>query len=405
MKTLRKISLIFVLFFIYAYIISIDNIPQTIVVFKGEPINISTLWGVEIKRQNNSIETSTDLSQNTFENIGNETLEVSIFDKIKVKTIDVNVMDEIEVIPVGEIVGVKLYTSGVLVVGTSSIDSIDGKKYKPFENTGIKEGDSIIAINEKIINSTEELINEINKSNGEKIGVTYISNDQEQKCEITPVKDREEKYRIGLWVRDSAAGVGTVTFYNQQNNIFVALGHAITDIDTGNIIKTASGEIDDVNIVSIVKGLKEEPGKIQGTIKNNKIIGSIYKNTKYGIYGIVKNIDNLSIDYSKKMKVATRQEIQTGEANILCGIDGQIKEYKVEIQKIYLNNNYDNKCMILKVTDNELIEKTGGIVQGMSGSPIIQNGKFIGAITHVFINDPTIGYGIFADKMVKECIE
>ena len=406
MKAIKKFSLIFVLFFLYAYIVSIDSIPKDIIIFKGEPINISTLWGIDIKRQDGSIEASSNITSDTFENVGNETLEVSIFDKIKVKTIDVNVMEEAEVIPVGEVVGVKLYTSGVLVVGTSSIEGKDGNIYKPFENSGIKEGDSIISINQNIVSSTDELMEEINKSKGDKIQITYITSDeQEKKCEVSPAKDKDENYKLGLWVRDSAAGVGTLTFYNQQNNTFVALGHPITDIDTGDIINTSSGEIDDVNIVSIVKGVKEEPGRIQGTIRNNKIIGNIYKNTKYGIYGTVKNPENLTIDYSKKMKVASRQEIKTGEATILCSLDGEIKEYKIEIQKIYLNNNYDNKCMILKVTDDELIQKTGGIIQGMSGSPIIQNGKFVGAVTHVFVNDPTIGYGIFGDKMIKENVE
>ena len=401
MKTLKKVSLVFVLFFIYFYIVSIDSIPQKIIIFKGEPINISTLWGVDIRRTNDTIETYTDLNSNTFDKVGNEKLEVSIFDKIKVKTIDVNILEETEVIPVGEIVGIKLYTSGVLVVGTSVIETKQGEKIKPFENTEIKEGDSIIKVNQKIINSTEDLINSINESNGQKIKITYISKEEEKVCEIIPVKDTENEYKIGLWVRDSAAGVGTVTFYNEESQSFSALGHAITDIDTGEIINTSSGEIDDVNIVAIIKGEKEEPGKIQGTIKSNKIIGSIYKNTPYGIYGKVKNISNLSLDYSKKMKVASRQEIDIGPAIVLSGIDGEIKEYKIEIQKIYLNNNYDNKSMIIKVVDDNLIEKTGGIVQGMSGSPIIQNNKFIGAITHVFVKDPTTGYAVFADKMIK----
>ena len=402
MKTLKKISLLFVLFFIYFYIVSIDSIPPKIVIFKGEPINISTLWGVNIKREDDSIETSTSLATNTFDKVGNETLEVSIFDKIKVKTIDVNVLEEVEVIPIGEIVGIKLYTNGVLVVGTSAIENENEEKLKPFETTEIKEGDSITKVNETVINSTEDLVKAINGSNGEKIQITYISNEQEKTCEITPVKDKENKYKIGLWVRNSAAGVGTVTFYNEENESFAGLGHAITDIDTGDIINTSSGEIDAASIVSVVKGKKEEPGRIQGIIRNEKIIGSIYKNTKYGIYGKVKNIDNLEIDYSKKMRVTSRQEIEIGEATILCGIDGKVKEYKIDIQKLFLNNNYDNKCMIIKIIDEELIQKSGGIVQGMSGSPIIQNGKFIGAITHVFVNDPTIGYGVFADKMIQE---
>ena len=352
MKTLRKISLLFILIFLYTFILSRNYAPETIAV-KGEEIKIS----------------------------------------------------DIQVIPVGEIVGIKLYTNGVLVVGTSAIQTTDGKMHKPFENTPIKEGDSIIAVNGNIINSTSELINLINTCNGQEIQIKYRTENEEKECGITPIKDKQGKYKIGLWVRDSAAGVGTVTFYNESTQSFAALGHAITDIDTGDIIQTSSGEIDGVNIVSIVKGITEEPGKIQGAIQGSNTIGNIYKNTEYGIYGIIKNISNLEIDYSNKMNVATRQEIVIGDANILSNVDGELKEYKIQIEKIYYNNNYDNKSMLIKVTDEELINKTGGIIQGMSGAPIIQNGKFCGAVTHVFVNNPTIGYAVFADKMVEQLAE
>ena len=352
MKTLKKISLLFVLVFLYVFVLSRNFIPETIAV-KGEEIKIS----------------------------------------------------DIQVIPVGEVVGIKLYTSGVLVVGTSAIQGMDGIMHKPFETTQIKEGDSIIAIDGNIINNTSQLINAINSSNGNKIEITYISEQEERKCELQPVKNQHGEYKIGLWVRDSAAGVGTVTFYNETTQSFAALGHAITDIDTGDIIQTSSGEIDNVNIVSIVKGLSDEPGKIQGAIRSNSAIGNIYKNTQYGIYGVIKETSNLKIDYSNKMNVATRQEITLGDATILSDIDGECKGYNIEIQKIYYNNNYDNKSMLIKVTDEELLNKTGGIIQGMSGSPIIQNGKFCGAITHVLVNDPTIGYAVFADKMLQELSE
>lgn len=349
MKTLKKITFLFLLIFLYIFVLSRSYLPETIAV-KGEEIKIS----------------------------------------------------DIQVIPVGEVVGIKLYTSGVLVVGTSGIESEDGQTYKPYENTEIQEGDSIISINDNIVNNTEELIDAINMYDGEKIKVTFVRNDEEKTCEITPVKDKVGKYKIGLWVRDSAAGVGTVTFYSEETQSFAALGHAITDIDTGDIIQTSSGEIDSVNILSIVKGQEQQPGKIQGTMKQNSVIGNIYKNTQYGIYGIIKNPTNMNIDYSRKMYVASRQEISLGEATILSNIDGQLKEYKIEIQKTYLNNNYDNKSMVIKVTDEELLNKTGGIVQGMSGSPIIQNGKLCGAITHVFVRNPTIGYAVFADRMISE---
>lgn len=349
MKTLKKIILLFILTFVYIAVSARGYLPQTIAV-KGEEIKIS----------------------------------------------------EMQVIPVGEIVGIKLYTSGILVVGTSEILSNDGKIYKPFENTEIREGDSIIAINDNIVNNTEELINAINIYNGKALKIKYRRKDEEKTCEIMPVKDKEGKYKIGLWVRDSAAGVGTVTFYNEQTQSFAALGHGITDIDTGDIVESTSGEIDNANIISIVKGQEDKPGKVQGKIKQNSMIGNIYKNTPFGIYGIIKNFKNINISNSKEIYVAERQEIKLGEATLLSDIDGQIKEYKIEIQKTYLNNNYDNKSMVIKVIDEELLNKTGGIIQGMSGSPIIQNNKFIGAVTHVFVRNPSIGYAVFADKMISE---
>ncbi len=349
MKTLKKILFLFILIFLYMFVLTRGYYPETIAV-KGEEVKIS----------------------------------------------------DIQVIPLGEVAGIKLYTSGVLVVGTSSIEGADGQEYKPYENVDIQEGDAITSINNLIINNTEELIDAINLYEGQQISVKYVRNNQEKECKITPVKDKQGTYKIGLWVRDSAAGVGTITFYSEDTQTFAALGHAITDIDTGDIIQTSSGEIDNVQIVSLIKGKEEQPGKIQGTIKQNSIIGSIYKNTPYGIYGIIKNQENINIDNSKKMYVATRQEINLGEAKILSNIDGQLKEYKIEIQRTYLNNNYDNKSMVIKVVDDELLNKTGGIIQGMSGSPIIQNGKFIGAITHVFVKDPSIGYAVFADKMISE---
>ena len=181
MKTLRNLSLLFVLFLMYTYIISIDCIPKTISIFKGEQIKISTLWGIKIVKQETSVEASTPLSTNTFENTGNETLTVSLFDKIPLRTIDVNVMEEVEVIPIGEVVGVKLYTSGVLVVGTSGIEGMNGDIYKPFENSQIEEGDAIISINNNLINNTDELIKQVNESDGKEIEITYIKNKKNAK--------------------------------------------------------------------------------------------------------------------------------------------------------------------------------------------------------------------------------
>lgn len=401
MKHLKRGILLFVLFFIFIYVVSIDNIPQTIEIFQGEEINIPTLWGVKISNETKSIETSSTLYSSTFDEIGEEKLEVSLFDKIRLKTINVNVIEDVDVIPVGTIVGIKLYTNGVMVVGMSSIEGEDGNIYKPYQELEIQEGDFITHINGIEITSTNKLIEEINNSSGQEIELTFNHKEETKTVNIRPVKNKDKKYKLGLWVRDSAAGVGTVTFYNDDTKCFAALGHAITDIDTGEILSTSSGEIDTSRILSIVKGQKDEPGRIEGTINSKTPIGNIYNNTKFGIFGVIKNAENIQLDFNKKMKVASRNEIKLGEATCLSGIDGEIKEYKLEITKIYPNNNYDNKSMFINITDENLLEKTGGIVQGMSGTPIIQNGKFVGAITHVLVNNPTVGYAVFGDLMLK----
>lgn len=201
-------------------------------------------------------------------------------------------------------------------------------------------------------------------------------------------------------------GVGTVTFYDSSTKTFGALGHGITDIDTDELINIESGEFVTTKVLNITKGEVGNPGRVQGTIENQKNIGSIYKNTKFGIYGKVDNISTLNIDASKEMDVALREEIKEGRATILCSLDGTLpKEYEIEIEKIYTENNYDNKSMKIKVTDEELLNKTGGIIQGMSGSPVIQNGKFIGAVTHVLVNNPQEGYAVFGDIMIKQVRE
>ena len=196
------------------------------------------------------------------------------------------------------------------------------------------------------------------------INIKYVHEQKTLECSIKPVETAQKEYKLGLWVRDSAAGVGTVTFYDPDSKSFGALGHGITDIDTEQLIDIASGEFVTTKILNIVKGESGNPGRIQGTVDNQKNIGVIYKNTKFGIYGKVDNASSLNIDMSKKMDLALRDEIKTGKATIMCSLEnGKINEYEIEIEKIFKDNNYDNKSMLIKVTDKELLEKTGGIIQ------------------------------------------
>lgn len=385
-KLIKKLLLVFFLLIIYSYTLVITNLPEELVVFEGETIFMKTLLGLNIKLNDETIETSSNSSQSLTKQAGKSTLEVSLFDSINIKNVNVDVLPKTTVIPVGNIAGVKLYTNGVLVVGMSEIEGYDNKKYKPYENKGIKEGDTIVKIDEKLINSTEDLIKTVNNSQGRDIKVQYIHQEETKECSISPVKTSNSQYKLGLWVRDSAAGVGTVSFYEPTSKTFGALGHGITDIDTNELINIASGEFVTTRILNITKGESGNPGKIQGTVENQTNIGKIYKNSKFGIYGKVDNISSLNIDTSKEMEVALREEIKTGKATILCSLDNQQpQEYEIEIDKINKENNYDNKSMQIKITDQKLLEKTGGIIQGMSGSPVIQNGKFVGAVTHVFV--------------------
>ncbi len=406
-NTLKKILLVFFLIIIYSYTLLITNLPDEVVVFEGEKISLKTLLGIDIKtKRENTIEALSNNNKALTNTAGKAKLEVSLFERFNLKNVKVDILPRTKVIPVGNIAGVKLYTNGVLVVGMSEIEGLDKKKYKPYANSGIKEGDTIVEVNEQQVTSTEALIETVNESHGKDLKIKYVHEEHTKECSIVPVKTKDRQYKLGLWVRDSAAGVGTVSFYEPSSKTFGALGHGITDIDTNELINIASGEFVTTRILSITKGQSGNPGKIQGTVENQSNIGKIFKNSKFGIYGKVDNLSSLKVDTSKEMEVALREEIKTGKATILCSLDNEKpQEYEIEIEKLYKENNYDNKSMQIKVTDQKLLEKTGGIIQGMSGSPIIQNGKFIGAITHVLVKDPTKGYAVFGDIMLKQSKE
>lgn len=365
-KAIWKILLIFLLIIIYTYIVSIQSIPDNIVVFEGESISLKTMLGVKanLTEENEVIETLSSNQTNIIDNSGKKTVKLSIFENIFLKDINIDVLPKTTVIPVGSIAGIKLYTSGVLVVGMSEIQGIDNKKYKPYENTGIEEGDTIVSINKNKIDTTEELIEKVNSCDGNEVTIEYVHNEKTLECSIKPVKTAKQEYKLGLWVRDSAAGVGTVSFYEPSTQSFGALGHGIADIDTEQLIDISSGEFVTTKILNVVKGESGTPGRIQGTVDNQRNIGTIYKNTKFGIYGKVENLSSLNIDKSKEMEVALRDEIQKGKAQIMCSLEnGKIEEYEIEIEKIYKENNYDNKSMLIKITDERLLEKTGGIIQ------------------------------------------
>lgn len=403
MKLYKKILIVLFLLVIFVYICNITLMPNNLILIQGETLDLKTIYGITVGRKQDGkvLQASSNLNKNKVNDTGKIEVSLNLFGNIPVKKMDVNVIPKSKVVPVGKAIGMKLYTEGVLVVGMSEIN---GKK--PYENSGIQEGDAIIEINNEQIENTNDLIETVNKSNGKTVEVKYKRNEQTITTSIEPAKVNENEYKLGLWVRDAAAGVGTMTFYEPSSGMFAALGHGIADIDTSELINIESGELTTTNILSIVKGQKGTPGEIRGTIENSKSLGSIYKNTSFGVYGKVQSKNKLDINNMEEMDVALRDEIKTGKAQILCELEnGKTEKYDVEIKKLYLNNNENNKSMVIKITDEKLIEKTGGIIQGMSGAPIIQNGKFIGAVTHVLVNDPTVGYGVFADIMIKQLKE
>lgn len=410
MKKIKNFLIIFILLIVYTYVCNITLLPDNIIIFEGESLNFKTIAGINIKRANRGnsriIQTSNNENldlETTYTTAGLFELDLNLFGTIPVKEINVNVIPRTTVIPMGDLIGIKLYTSGVLVVGMAEIEGSDAQIYKPYENSGIQEGDMIIEMNNQKINNTEKLLEVVSSSQGKQIEVKYVRDNQTLTTNIVPIMNDSNEYKLGLWVRDAAAGVGTLSFYEPTTGNFAALGHGITDVDTGGILNIAKGELVNSKLVSIKKGEKNEPGELQGSIDGQSTIGEISKNTNFGVFGNIANSSNLNLTGSTEYEVALRSEIKTGEAQLICDLGNGSKEtYKIKIEKIYTSNNYDNKSMLIKITDDRLLAKTGGIVQGMSGSPIIQNGKFVGAVTNVLVSDPTTGYAIFADLMIKQ---
>lgn len=351
-----------------------------------------------------------NIKQNIFLKVDNsskkkaENASINLLGVVPVGTVTMKpVRSNMIVYPGGQPIGVKLNTKGVLVVALSDVTTSKGKITSPAAVSGIEIGDSILKINGKGIKTSEQTREEINRSEGKDIKILICHKGKDIEKIIKPARSSEDdNYKIGLWIRDSTAGIGTLTFYDKERGMFGALGHPITDIDTGTMLSVNSGEIISSSIVSVKKGAKGNPGELKGIFVNeNCILGNIYKNTQCGIFGKTngKFVDN----ELKPMKIGLRNEIKEGPAKILTTVDKEgVKEYDIEIQKLLAQDSPGAKSMIVKVVDKKLLEKTGGIVQGMSGSPIIQNGKIVGAITHVLVNKPDIGYGIYIEWMLND---
>ncbi len=327
--------------------------------------------------------------------------DTKLFGVIPLKKVNVDMFSDITLTPGGMPFGVKLYTKGVIVVGISGVETENGTK-NPASDGGLMSGDVILAINDTQVNTTDEVASLIGKSEGKQLSFKISRDGKEEILQITPVFSKKDNmYKAGLWIRDSTAGIGTVTFISPENKSFAGLGHGICDVDTGELMPLLKGNVVDVKINGIKKGLAGTPGELKGFFSSGKI-GSLIGNTACGVYGILSELPDTS--HSEPLHLGLKNEVTTGEASIYCTINEKPENFKAEIIKVNSNDS-EQKNFVIKITDKRLLDATGGIVQGMSGSPIIQNGKLIGAVTHVLVNDPTKGYGIFIENMLKNMPE
>lgn len=402
---IKKISFLMIVFVVsFIYITNIDKIPNEIILFQDESYEISCLKGIKIIGEN--ISTSNSLFRNFAKvkssNIGKDKFTVSVFGGVMKKDVNVSVLPATNVVIGGDAIGIRLYSEGVLVIGKMPVQGTDGKWYEPYSQSKIEIGDIITKINDEEVETITDLVDAVNRiEDGDKVEIEYIKDNATIKEKVLPVSSFEDgSLKLGLWVRDGAMGVGTLTFINQENKTFAALGHGISDFDAKDLIVADSGVVNIASILDIRKGEKNTPGEIKGLLMEEIKVGEIEVNNENGIFGDYDDSTNY-FRGRKEVLVASKNEVELGKATIYCTVDedNYPKEYEVEILKISDALN-SSKGMMIKVTDEELIKKTGGIVQGMSGSPILQNGKLIGAVTHVYVSDPTRGYGIFIENMM-----
>ncbi|RXZ78254.1 SpoIVB peptidase [Paenibacillaceae bacterium] len=337
---------------------------------------------------------------------GQTVMKLKLFGKIPFKTVNVNVVPDLKVIPGGQTIGVKVKSAGVMVVGHHQVTTDKEGKISPGETAEIKLGDVIVEVDGKKVNEVAKIA-ELTKKAGESnktLSVRIKRNGQLLDRKLTPAFDIDDgAWRLGLYIRDSAAGVGTLTFYAPDQGVYGALGHVITDMDTQAPIEVGEGEIVQSNVTSINKSQNGDPGEKRAHfLKDSKVLGTVTKNTAFGIFGKMHELPSHSYD-PQPIPIAFSEEVKEGPAEILTVIGGQkVERFKIEIAHVAKQNAPATKGMVIKITDPRLLEQTGGIVQGMSGSPIIQGGKLIGAVTHVFVNDPSSGYGCFIEWMLQD---
>ena len=391
-KTLTVVSLALSIGVFGAIAVLQNKICENYKLQKGEALKLNSILPITAKYKG-----SKESISNTH-NVGDSfDVDLKLFGVIPFSSTTVEVVDEMYVAVLGNPFGMKIYTDGVLVIELSNVLS-EGKTKNPAKKAGLEVGDYIKKANGVQITTNEDLSEVVMNSAGAQIELEVLRNKKTIFLKLNPVKsDEDGLFHAGVWVRDSSAGIGTLTFYSPLTNIVCGLGHGICDTDTGELLELMSGELVEASIVSIVKGANGSPGELKGKFTYN-ILSNIALNNQDGVYGILKS----GLSGATLTEVALKQEVKDGAAQILCTVDGNTpKLYSCEISLRTANYRQPTQNLVVKITDKELLSKTGGIVQGMSGSPILQNGKLVGALTHVLVDDCTKGYGIFAENMLE----
>lgn len=369
------------------------NVPENFNLSSGQEIEIANPLPITIKP-----DLSTSCISTNSQNIQKICCKGNAFlcNLIPIKKVNINLTPENFVVPCGTPFGVKMFTDGIVVVGLLDFESEKGS-CNPAKESGIKKGDVIIEADNVSMKNSEMMAESIEKSKGNPLKLKIKRENETIEKTLRALKSSDDDtYKAGMWIRDSTAGIGTLTFCNPKNNTFSGLGHGICDVDTGEIVPLSHGEIIEASICSVIKGAKGFPGELKGYFTDSTPIGKIKENSHIGIFGNINKIKN----EAEPIPIAAKHEVKRGAAKILTTIDGnEPNYYDISIESIDYDENNPTKNIMICIKDKELIEKTGGIVQGMSGSPIVQNNKLVGAITHVFVNNPKKGYAVFAEVM------
>lgn len=371
-------------------IIGCSTLPDTFVKYEESPQRLNSFY---------SLNTNTSSKQVDYQSASPKTETLSVFGIVPVKSVKVSVKHSPRVFVSGEVFGIKLYTDGVIIVGTQEVELDGGKKASPAAEAGLEKGDIIVSVNNILVFSSNEVMAILNENNGDSYKIRIKRDGRYKTFTLTPVySSREGTYKAGMWVRDSTAGIGTLTFYNENYGTFAALGHQINDIDTNELMPLLEGEAVSATVTRVQKASAGVTGSLWCDFEDYKL-GRLLDNSDSGLYGAFVKIS----DNAKEYPVASKQEVKKGKAQLVCTVSGKKpRAYDIEITRVTYNREGEQKDIVFRITDSELLKTTGGIVQGMSGSPVIQNGKLVGAVTHVIVNNPVKGYAIFAETMVEK---